>query len=253
MSAISNGIRLHGAMRPFASTFLIFSEYAKNAIRMSALMKLPMIYVFTHDSIGLGEDGPTHQAVEQVSSLRLIPDLDVWRPADTQETAVAWKHALLSKHRPSALALTRQTLEELPKSKTQNANINKGGYIVYGTSNIPDGIIIATGSEVSIALQAASELKDKGLDIRVISMPCQELYERQSSAYKNKCIPKNFNNILAVESGKGQSWYKYTGKEGSMITMESFGLSGTGSDVMRHFGFTVNNIKKQIQKLINRK
>ena len=253
MSAISNGILLHGAMRPFASTFLIFSEYAKNAIRMSALMKLPMIYVFTHDSIGLGEDGPTHQAVEQVSSLRLIPDLDVWRPADTQETAVAWKHALLSKHRPSALALTRQTLQELPKSKAQNKNINKGGYIVYGSSNIPDGIIIATGSEVSIALQAALELKGKGLDIRVISMPCQELYERQSSAYKNKCIPKNFNNILAVESGKGQSWYKYTGKEGSMITMESFGLSGTGSDVMRHFGFTVNNIKKQIQKLINRK
>ena len=253
MSAISNGIYLHGAMRPFASTFLIFSEYAKNAIRMSALMKLPIIYVFTHDSIGLGEDGPTHQAVEQVSSLRLIPDLDVWRPADTQETAVAWKHALLSQERPSALALTRQTLDELPKSKIQNTNIDKGGYIVHGTSNNPDGIIIASGSEVSIALQAATELKNKDLDIRVISMPCQELYERQSSAYKNKCIPKNFDNILAVESGKGQSWYKYIGKEGSMITMESFGLSGTGSDVMKHFGFTVSNIKKQIQKLINRK
>jgi transketolase len=253
MSAISNGIYLHGAMRPFASTFLIFSEYAKNAIRMSALMKLPIIYVFTHDSIGLGEDGPTHQAVEQVSSLRLIPNLDVWRPADTQETAVAWKHALLSQERPSAFALTRQTLDELPKSKIQNININKGGYVVYGTSNTPDGIIIASGSEVSIALQAATELKNKDLDIRVISMPCQELYERQSSKYKNKCIPKNFDNILAVESGKGQSWYKYIGKEGSMITMESFGLSGTGSDVMRHFGFTVSNVKKQIQKLINRK
>ena len=253
MSAISNGIYLHGAMRPFASTFLIFSEYAKNAIRMSALMKLPIIYVFTHDSIGLGEDGPTHQAVEQVSSLRLIQNLDVWRPADTQETAVAWKHALLSQERPSAFALTRQTLDELPKSKIQNININKGGYVVYGTSNTPDGIIIASGSEVSIALQAATELKNKDLDIRVISMPCQELYERQSSIYKNKCIPKNFDNILAVESGKGQSWYKYIGKEGSMITMESFGLSGTGSDVMRHFGFTVSNVKKQIQKLINRK
>ena len=253
MSAISNGIYLHGAMRPFASTFLIFSEYAKNAIRMSALMKLPIIYVFTHDSIGLGEDGPTHQAVEQVSSLRLIPNLDVWRPADTQETAVAWKHALLSQERPSAFALTRQTLDELPKSKIQNININKGGYVVYGTSNTPDGIIIASGSEVSIALQAATELKNKDLDIRVISMPCQELYERQSSIYKNKCIPKNFDNILAVESGKGQSWYKYICKEGSMITMESFGLSGTGSDVMRHFGFTVSNVKKQIQKLINRK
>jgi transketolase len=253
MSAISNGIYLHGAMRPFASTFLIFSEYAKNAIRMSALMKLPIVYIFTHDSIGLGEDGPTHQAVEQISSLRLIPGLDVWRPADTQETAVAWRHALLSQERPSALALTRQTLEELPKSKLQNMSINKGGYIVFGSSRKPDGIIIASGSEVSIALQAAIELKEKDLDIRVISMPCQEVYERQSSAYKNKCIPKNFDNILAVESGKGQSWYKYIGKEGSMITMESFGLSGTGNDVMRHFGFTVNNIKKQMQKLINRK
>ena len=253
MSAISNGIYLHGAMRPFASTFLIFSEYAKNAIRMSALMKLPIVYIFTHDSIGLGEDGPTHQAVEQISSLRLIPGLDVWRPADTQETAVAWKHALLSQETPSALALTRQTLKELPKSKIQNENINKGGYIVFGSSNKPDGIIIASGSEVSIALQAAMELKDKNLDIRVISMPCQEVYERQSLAYKNKCIPKDFDNILAVESGKGQSWFRYIGKEGSMITMESFGLSGTGNDVMRYFGFTVSNIKKQIQKLINRK
>lgn len=253
MSAISNGIYIHGAMRPFASTFLIFSEYAKNAIRMSALMRLPIIYVFTHDSIGLGEDGPTHQAVEQVSSLRLIPGLDVWRPADTQETAVAWKHALLSEERPSAFALTRQTLEELPKSKAQNININKGGYIVHGKSNSPEGIIIASGSEVSIALQAAIELNDKGLDIRVISMPCQELFERQSSAYKNKCIPKNFDNILAVEAGKGESWYRYVGKKGSMITMESFGLSGTGNDVMKYFGFTVSNIKKKMQKLINRK
>ena len=253
MSAISNGIYLHGAMRPFASTFLIFSEYAKNAIRMSALMKLPIVYIFTHDSIGLGEDGPTHQAVEQISSLRLIPDLDVWRPADTQETAVAWKHALLSQERPSALALTRQTLKELPKSKAQNMNINKGGYVVFESSNKPDGIIIASGSEVSIALQAAMDLKDKDLDIRVISMPCQELYERQTAAYKNKCIPKNFDNILAVESGKGQSWFRYIGKKGSMITMESFGLSGTGNDVMRYFGFTVTNIKKQMQKLIKRK
>ena len=253
MSSITNGIYLHGAMRPFASTFLIFSEYAKNAIRMSALMKLPIVYIFTHDSIGLGEDGPTHQAVEQISSLRLIPGLDVWRPADTQETAVAWKNALLSQERPSALALTRQTLEELPKSKVQNMNINKGGYIVFGSNSKPDGIIIASGSEVSIALQAAIELREKDLDIRVISMPCQEVYERQSLAYKNKCIPKNFNNILAVESGKGQSWYRYIGKEGSMITMESFGLSGTGNDVMRYFGFTVANIKKQMQKLINRK
>ena len=251
MSAISNGIYLHGAMRPFASTFLIFSEYAKNAIRMSALMKLPIMYIFTHDSIGLGEDGPTHQAVEQVSSLRLVPDLDVWRPADTQETATAWKHAIISSHRPIALALSRQTLVEIPKTQTQKNNINKGGYIVYGKSKSPDCIVIATGSELSLAIEAAKQLESKNVYTRVISMPCQELFERQSLSYKNKCIPKNFDNILAVESGKGDTWYKYIGKKGSMITMETFGLSGTGNDVMKHFGFTVSNIKKQIQKLIN--
>ena len=252
MSAISNGIYLHGAMRPFASTFLIFSEYAKNAIRMSALMKLPIIYIFTHDSIGLGEDGPTHQAVEQVSSLRLVPDLDVWRPADTQETAAAWKYSISSNHRPVALALSRQTLTEIPKTQTQKNNICKGGYIAYGNKKSPDAIIIATGSEVSLAIEASKQLELKNLYIRVISMPCQELFERQSSSYKNKCIPKNFENIMAVESGKGDTWYKYIGKSGSMITMESFGLSGTGNDVMNHFGFTVRNIKIQIQKLIKK-
>ena len=252
MSAISNGIFLHGATRPFASTFLIFSEYAKNAIRMSALMKLPIIYIFTHDSIGLGEDGPTHQAVEQLSSLRLVPGLDVWRPADTQETAAAWREAILSQERPIAFALSRQTLREIPKTKRQINNISKGGYVVYEDSSKPDAIIIATGSEVSIALSAAEELKIKGINVRVISMPCQEVYERQTLAYKNKCIPKNFDNILAIESGIGESWHKFVGKKGAMISMESFGLSGTGSDVMNHFGFSVSNIKKNITKLIKK-
>ncbi len=252
MSAISNGIFLHGASRPFASTFLIFSEYAKNAIRMSALMKLPIIYIFTHDSIGLGEDGPTHQAVEQLSSLRLVPGLDVWRPADTQETAAAWRAAILSQERPIAFALSRQTLKEIPKTKRQINNISKGGYVVYGDSPNPDAIIIATGSEVSISVSAAEQLKIKGVNIRVISMPCQEVYERQTLAYKNKCIPKNFDNILAIESGIGDSWHKFVGKKGAMITMESFGLSGTGRDVMNHFGFSVSNIKKNINKLIKK-
>ena len=252
MSAISNGIFLHGASRPFASTFLIFSEYAKNAIRMSALMKLPIIYIFTHDSIGLGEDGPTHQAVEQLSSLRLVPGLDVWRPADTQETAAAWREAILSQERPIAFALSRQTLKEIPKTQRQISNISKGGYVVYGDSSNPDAIIIATGSEVSISVSAAEQLKIKGVNIRVISMPCQEVYERQTLAYKNKCIPKNFDNILAIESGIGDSWHKFVGKKGAMITMESFGLSGIGRDVMNHFGFSVSNIKKNINKLIKK-
>ena len=252
MSAISNGIFLHGAMRPFASTFLIFSEYAKNAIRMSALMKLPIIFIFTHDSIGLGEDGPTHQAVEQLSSLRLIPGLDVWRPADTQETAAAWREALQSKERPTAFALSRQTLREVPKTKKQISEMTRGGYVLYNDSPNPDAIIIATGSEVSISIDAAKELKSNGISVRVISMPCMEVYERQSNSYKNKCIPVDFKNILAIESGIGESWHKFIGKQGSLICMESFGLSGTGSDVMKHFGFTVSNIKQKIKKLIKK-
>ncbi len=250
MSAISNGLYLHGGLRPFASTFLIFSEYAKNAIRMSALMKLPIIYIFTHDSIGLGEDGPTHQAVEQLSSLRLVPGLEVWRPADTQETGAAWKEAILSKDGPVALALSRQTLQHIPKTKSQVKNISKGGYVIFGDNKDPDAIIIATGSEVSIAIEAAKELKQKNVTVRVISMPCQEAYLRQTNSYKNKCIPNEFDNILAIESGLGDSWYKFVGKKGILLTIESFGLSGTGSDVMNHFGFTIKNIKKQINKLI---
>ena len=252
MSAISNGIFLHGAMRPFASTFLIFSEYAKNAIRMSALMKLPIIYIFTHDSIGLGEDGPTHQSVEQLSSLRLVPGLDVWRPADTQETAAAWRESLQSKERPSAFALSRQTLNEIPKTKKQINEMTRGGYVLYSDGSKPDSIIIASGSEVSISVEAARQLKSNNINVRVISMPCQEVYDRQPNAYKNQCIPKNFDNILAIESGVGESWYKFIGKKGSLISMESFGLSGTGDDVMKHFGFSVNNIKQKIKKLIKK-
>ncbi len=252
MSAISNGIFLHGAMRPFASTFLIFSEYAKNAIRMSALMKLPVIYIFTHDSIGLGEDGPTHQSVEQLSSLRLVPGLDVWRPADTQETAAAWRESLQSKERPSAFALSRQTLNEIPKTKKQINDMTRGGYVLYSDGSKPDSIIIASGSEVSISVEAARQLKSNNINVRVISMPCQEVYDRQPNAYKNQCIPKNFDNILAIESGVGESWYKFIGKKGSLISMESFGLSGTGDDVMKHFGFSVNNIKQKIKKLIKK-
>ena len=250
MSAIGNGLSLHGGIRPFVSTFLIFSEYAKNAIRMSALMRQSIIYIFSHDSIGLGEDGPTHQAVEQLASLRLVPNLDVWRPADTQETAVAWKHALLSKETPSALALSRQSLTELPKSNTQISNIEKGGYVLYDNGHNPDAIIISTGSEVELSVNAAEDLFLQNLNIRVVSMPCEELFNRQPNSYKEKCIPKDCESILVVEAAKGDSWYKYTGKKGAMITMQSFGLSGTGGDVMKHFGFTTNNIKKHILKLI---
>ena len=178
--------------------------------------------------------------------------MDVWRPADTQETAAAWREAVLSQERPIAFALSRQTLKEIPKTKGQISNISRGGYVVYGDSSNPDAIIIATGSEVSISVSAAEQLKIKGINIRVISMPCQEVYQRQTLAYKNKCIPKNYDNILAIESGIGDSWHKFVGKKGAMISIESFGLSGTGRDVMNYFGFSVSNIKKNINKLIKK-
>ena len=214
------------------------------------LMKLPIIFIFTHDSIGLGEDGPTHQAVEQLSSLRLIPGLDVWRPADTQETAAAWREALQSKERPTAFALSRQTLGEVPKTKKQISEMTRGGYVLYNDSPNPDAIIIATGSEVSISIDAAKELKSNGISVRVISMPCMEVYERQIHIRIN-AFPWILKTYLQSNQDC-ESWHKFIGKQGSLICMESFGLSGTGSDVMKHFGFTVSNIKQKIKKLIKK-
>ncbi len=252
MSAISNGIFLHGGFRPYASTFLIFSEYAKNAIRMSALMELPVIYVFTHDSIGLGEDGPTHQAVEQITSLRLIPGMSVWRPADLCETAIAWKDALYKKSGPTSIILSRQTLPEVARTKTEKQLISRGGYIIYDKYKNPDVIMIATGSELHITVNAAKELSKEKIKARVISMPCTDLFLKQDRSYKEKILPTNFANILAIEAGVGNYWHQFVGRRGNTLSMNSFGLSAPGKETMNFFGFTEKNIVKEAKKLIKR-
>jgi len=250
MCAINNGIFLHGGFRPYASTFLIFSEYAKNAIRMSALMHLPVIYVFTHDSIGLGEDGPTHQSVEQLSTLRVIPGMSVWRPADVTETALSWKSSLDKLSGPSSLILTRQTLPELKRSKNQIESIQKGGYVIHDCGEKTDAIIISSGSELHICIEAAENLRKNGILVRVISMPCMEQFMIQPKAYRDKTLPPDIENVLAVEAGIGVCWDKFIGKRGAKIVMESFGLSAPGQEALTYFGFTKNNIIKNIKKLI---
>jgi transketolase len=250
MCAINNGIFLHGGFRPYASTFLIFSEYAKNAIRMSALMHLPVIYVFTHDSIGLGEDGPTHQSVEQLSTLRVIPGMSVWRPADVTETALSWKSSLDKLSGPSSLILTRQTLPELKRSKNQIESIQKGGYVIHDCGKKTDAIIISSGSELHICIEAAENLRKNGILVRVISMPCMEQFMIQPKAYRDKTLPPDIENVLAVEAGIGVCWDKFIGKRGAKIVMESFGLSAPGQEALTYFGFTKNNIIKNIKKLI---
>ena len=252
MCAINNGIYLHGGFRPYASTFLIFSEYAKNAIRMSALMHLPIISVFTHDSIGLGEDGPTHQAVEQLTSLRIIPGMSVWRPADVTETAMSWKSCLDKKDGPSSLVLTRQSLPELSRSKIQIAAIKKGGYILLDCNKPVDVILISSGSEVHLCVDAADKLKKDGVGVRVVSIPCLEEFLSQSKSYRNSVIPEDFNNIIAVEAGIGVCWDILIGRKGSKITMDSFGVSAPGDIAMKHFGFTTSNVIKQTKKLIKK-
>ena len=252
MCAINNGIYLHGGFRPYASTFLIFSEYAKNAIRMSALMHLPVINVFTHDSIGLGEDGPTHQAVEQLTSLRIIPGMSVWRPADVTETAMSWKSCLDKSDGPSSLVLTRQSLPELCRSKTQIGSIKKGGYVLQDCNKKIDVILISSGSEVHLCVDAANKLKQDGLEVRVVSIPCLEEFLSQSKLYRDSVIPENFDNIIAVEAGIGVCWDILIGKKGTKITMDSFGVSAPGDVAMKHFGFTTSNVIKQTKKLMKK-
>tara|TARA_B100001057_G_scaffold388600_1_gene396084 strand:+ start:2021 stop:4021 length:2001 start_codon:yes stop_codon:yes gene_type:complete len=251
MSAINNGIFLHGHFRVYASTFLIFSEYAKNAIRMSSLMHLPCLYIFTHDSIGLGEDGPTHQSVEQLSSLRLLPKMHVWRPADLHETALAWDFALSKSDGPISIVLSRQKLPQIERSKSQENAVSKGGYVAYESRKQIDAVIISTGSEVHLCIEAAEKMKTQNIFVRVISMPCIELFLEQSKSYQEKTIP-NIDNIIAVEAGIGDCWDKFIGKRGDKLVMSSFGLSAPGDEVMEYFGFSVKNIIKKTKNLVKR-
>ena len=237
MCAIMNGVALHGGLFPFGGTFLIFMDYARNAVRMAALMKQRVVYVFTHDSIGLGEDGPTHQPVEQLASLRSTPGLEIWRPCDTTETFVAWKEAL-SYRGPTALALSRQGLANQMRDEQQVADIARGGYILRQETSDLELILIATGSEVELVMAAAEAL---GSGVRVVSMPSTSRFDQQDSDYREAVLPPNCTKRVAVEAGHPDGWYKYVGLNGSVIGMRTFGESGPGGDVMRHFGFTVEH------------
>lgn len=249
MSGIMNGIALHGGFIPYGGTFLIFSDYARNGIRMSALMQLGCIYVFTHDSIGVGEDGPTHQPIEQLASLRLIPDLEVWRPCDSVECAVAWRKAVLNRDHPTALVLSRQNVQFQTRSWEQVRQIEKGGYVLRDAEKSLDALILATGSEIPLAVQAGEELQKKGFGVRVVSMPSTEVFDSQSKEYRDRVLPQEVKNRVVVEAGVSSTWYKYAGEKGKILGIDRFGLSAPGKDLFEHFGFTVQNIVQAVEEL----
>ena len=252
MSAITNGICLHGGFRPYSATFLMFSEYSRNALRMSALMKLPNINVFTHDSVGLGEDGPTHQPVEQTASLRLMPRMSVWRPCDAVESAVAWKCAIEKREGPSSLIFSRQGLPHVPRSDEQIAAIERGGYVVHEPTANVDAIVIATGSEVSLALDAAKQLEGQGKGVRVVSMPCTDYFDAQDEAYRESVLPRSITARVAVEAGMPDLWRKYVGLVGDVLGIDTFGESGPAKDVFAHFGISSDNLANKINDVISR-
>ena len=251
MAAIMNGIALHGGFIPYGGTFLIFSDYARNGIRMSALMKQRVMYVLTHDSIGLGEDGPTHQPVEQTPSLRLIPNLNVWRPCDAVETAVAWKAGIERTDGPSAFILSRQGLPHMERDGEQLANIARGGYVLKDCDGTPDLIFIATGSEVELAVQAAEALAGEGKKARVVSMPCVELFEQQDPAYQESVLPSAVRKRVAVEAGATAGWYKFTGMDGAVFGMDRFGESAPGGALFDYFGFKPENVAQVARDVLN--
>jgi len=252
MAAVMNGLALHGGFIPYGGTFLIFSDYARNGLRMSALMKQRVVYVLTHDSIGLGEDGPTHQAVEQVSSLRLIPNMSLWRPCDAVETAVAWKAAIERRDGPTSLCLSRQNLPHQERTEEQLKNIARGGYVLSGGNETPDAIVIATGSEVALAMDAAKVLRERGKKIRVVSMPSVDVFEAQDAAYRESVLPSSVTARIAVEAGVTAYWYRYVGLRGGVVGIDTFGESAPAGDVFKHFGFTTDNVVKAVEKVLGK-
>ena len=249
MSAIMNGVAVHGGFIPYGATFLMFSEYARNALRMAALMKIPSIFVYTHDSIGLGEDGPTHQPVEQTATLRMIPNMQVWRPSDAVESAVAWKAAIERKDGPSTLVFSRQNLMHVSRSAEQIAAIEKGGYILRDCAGAPDAIIIATGSEVELAVKAQEALAEKGKNVRVVSLPSTNVFEAQSQEYRDSVLPPSVTRRVAVEAGVTDGWYKYVGFGGKIVGLDRFGESAPAGELFKEFGFTVDNVVKTVEGL----
>jgi transketolase len=249
MFAINNGIALHGGFIPYGGTFLVFMEYARNAVRMAALMKQQSIMVFTHDSIGQGEDGPTHQPIEQLANLRMTPNMSVWRPADSVETAVAWKAAILKQDGPTSLILSRQGLGDLARTQQQIRDISRGGYILSDCKGMPDIILIASGSEVAPSLVAVQDAMVKGIQVRLVSMPSTDAFDAQDDAYKESVLPAAVRKRLAVEAAQQDFWYKYVGLDGAIIGMKTFGESAPGAEVFKHFGFAAENILEAIEKL----
>lgn len=250
MSAIMNGIALHGGFIPYGGTFLIFMEYARNAVRMAALMKQRVIFVYTHDSIGLGEDGPTHQPVEQMASLRFTPNMETWRPCDAVESAVAWRQAVERADGPSALIFSRQNLAHQSRSEAQIAAVAKGGYVLKDCAGTPEIILIATGSEVELACESAAALAAEGKAVRVVSMPSTERFDAQSAEYKESVLPAAVTARVAIEAGQADFWYKYVGLNGAIVGMKSFGESAPAGALFEHFGFTVDNVKNKALALV---
>ena len=248
MSAIMNGLALHGGVKPFGATFLMFSEYARNALRMAALMKINPIFVFTHDSIGLGEDGPTHQPIEQTATLRLIPNMAVWRPCDTAESLVAWAEAAKAKDHPSTLIFSRQNLPFMPRTSEQLANIKRGGYVLSGSQNA-QAVLIATGSEVELALNAQKALAEQGVNVSVVSMPSTNIFDKQDAAYKQSVLSENLPRV-AIEAGSTDGWYKYVGLNGAVVGLDRFGESAPAELLFKEFGFTVENVVLVVKSVL---
>jgi len=250
MTAVMNGLLLHGGFRPYGGTFLVFSDYARNAVRMGALMRLPVIHVYTHDSIGLGEDGPTHQPIEHLASLRAMPNLSLWRPADAVETAVAWVMALQRMDAPTALVLTRQALPQQPRDAQQGKDIVRGGYVLIEAAGAPEAIVIATGSEVAIAATAVNALNGAGRRVRLVSMPSTDTFDRQDAAYREAVLPAAVTRRVAIEAGATLSWWKYVGSGGTVLGIDHFGASGKAADIYRAFGLTPEKLQELVFGLL---
>ncbi|MEH0872857.1 transketolase [Serratia liquefaciens] len=250
MTAITNGIALHGGFLPYSATFLMFVEYARNAVRMAALMKIRNVFVYTHDSIGLGEDGPTHQPVEQIASLRVTPNMSTWRPCDQVESAIAWQYGIERNDGPTTLIFSRQNLTQQPRTAEQLANVYRGGYVLKDCAGKPDVILIATGSEVGITVEAADKLSAAGTKVRVVSMPSTDAFDKQDAAYRESVLPAAVTARVAVEAGIADYWYKYVGLNGAIVGMTTFGESAPAEQLFKEFGFTVDNVVAKAQALL---
>ncbi len=250
MAAICNGLALHGGVIPYAGTFLVFSDYARNALRMAALMKIQNIFVFTHDSIGLGEDGPTHQPIEHTESLRLMPNMHVWRPCDTVETAVAWRFAIERRDGPTSLVLSRQGVPHQQRNKDQIASIARGAYVLHETDGQPDVILIATGSEVALAMSSAEVLADDGIHARVVSMPCARVFDAQDAEYREQVLPAEVTARVVIEAGATETWWRFAGSNGRVIGIDRFGMSAPAGELFEHYGFSVDNVVAAVKELL---